>query len=365
MGGLSWRGIGVSAALLAAPFACGARATDDLSHASGGGHGGTDASDASVQAGAGGNTTAVGGNATAGVAGAMRVDSGSAAAMAGGAGQAGETCDAECLHSVVNQKSDFGTAWETSWFLLGCKTKSGMDCISIAMCPNQGAPVFEDRGAQTLETFPVGGVVGQHYKVTFKFNAIAGGNVYEGGTRDQGDQVPLNMVYKTPSDVTPLDAFYRDGSPRPSNYEVWKLSVFDETGKEARHYYMNAFPTAIDPSMSFSGHQTYLLSYTKSIVVIGGGKIVHRMADSNCHAADNCGEHAIFTTCDAPRNLPNEPADLPLPAMYQDPEDHQLKPTLQLSSLNTALSQPWHAQLGHLSVLSVEVTAVPATHDYL
>ncbi len=62
----------------------------------------------------------------------------------------------------------------------------------------------------------------------------------------------------------------------------------------------------------------------------------------------------------------HEPADLALPALYQDPEDNQLKPISELvSGVANPMAQPWHTQLGHLSVLSVEVTDEPATHDFL
>ena len=264
------------------------------------------------------------------------------------------TCDAACLASVASQKSDFGMAWQSSWFLTGCEKKQGIDCVTVPTCPHQGTTAFEDRGAVTEETFPIGGVKGQHYKVTFTFNGLASAKEYTDGTRDQGDAVPAN-----PESAT-WDSFYRDGSPVPSNYDSWKLSVLDEAGKELRHYYMNSSPVG----RGYESHRTFLLSYTKSIVVVGGGKVTHRIQDSNCHSIDNCGPGNVDDVCFAPRSLPNEP-DVPVPAMYQDPADHQLKPTTELSELNPTLSQPWHSQLGHLTITSVEVTTDPVTKDYL
>jgi hypothetical protein len=264
-------------------------------------------------------------------------------------------CDAACLDSVASQNGDFGMPWQSSWFLMGCKDKQGHDCISMPTCPNPDAPAFEDKGAITLQTFPIGGVKGQHYKVTFKFNAIASAKEYTGGTRDQGTAVPPdaeNVVW---------DSFYRDGSAVASNYDSWQLSVFDESGKEQRHYFMNSCP----PGLGFERHSTFLLGFTKSIVVVGGGKVTHRIQDLNCRSVDNCGNgsHSDEGICSGARTLPNEP-DIPPPAMYQDPADHQLKPTLELSEVNFTLSQPWHSQLGHLTITKVEVTTDPLTQDY-
>ena len=132
---------------------------------------------------------------------------------------------------------------------------------------------------------------------------------------------------------------------------------------------MNAF--AFDPKQpslsNYERTQTYLLSYTKSIVVVGGGKVTHRIHEPNCRAADNCGAlPPSGTVCESPRNLPNEPADIALPAMYQDPTDNQLKPISELVlGVANPMGQPWHTQLGHLSVLSVEITDEPVTHDFL
>ena len=280
------------------------------------------------------------------------------AAAGGEAGAVGAPpCDADCLDSVVSRRSDFGMSWKSSWFLMGCKEKYAHDCLTVlpAPCSDDASVPFEERGAITLETFSIGGVPGQRYKVTFTFNAVASAKVYQGGTRDQGTAVPFDH------NAGLWDGFYRDGEPIPSNYDSWKLSVLDQAGVELRHYYMNAFP----PGMSFESHRTFLLSYTKSIVVVGGGQVTHRVQDPNCIAIDNCGDaSAIDDFCAAPRYLPNEPTTLTLPAMYQDPQDGVVKPTSELSVLNPTLSQPWHSQLGHLTITAVEPTDDPVTHNY-
>ncbi len=263
-------------------------------------------------------------------------------------------CGEASLDCIVGAKSDFGLSWQSSWFLMGCKDKQGHDCVNNPTCPNPDATNFEDVGISTLETFPISGIPGQRYKVTFTFNGLASAKDYAGGKRDQGESVPVDV------DTVTSDAFYRDGQPIRSNYDTWKLSVFDEHGVEVRHYFMNSFPLG----MGFESHRTFLLGYTKSIVVVGGGKVTHFIHDPNCHSIDNCGPpNRPDDFCDA-RSLPNEPVNVLLPPMYQDPEDKMLKETSALSELNPTALQPWHSQLGHLTVTAVEATDDPVTTDY-
>ena len=266
-----------------------------------------------------------------------------------------------CVDLVAGEKGDFGTPLESSWFIVGCLGRLDKVCLNSSLCPNGNAASFEDRGDVILQTFPVGGVPGQHYKVTFTFNAIAAAKVYQDGTRDQGNALPVDFQ----SVIS--DTFYRDGSPVVSNAEPWKLTVFDENGAEARHFYMNSFPpTSLNPNFFGESDRTYLLSYTKSIVVIGGGKVSYLIADSNCQVNDNCGPGQVQNNdCRAPRNIPNEPADTMLPAQYMHPTTKMLVPTADLSAMNDTAAQPWHAQLGHLTITAAEKTDQPVNHDFL
>jgi hypothetical protein len=131
----------------------------------------------------------------------------------------------------------------------------------------------------------------------------------------------------------------------------------------ARHYYMNSFPDAINSG--WESHRTFLINYTKSIVIVGGGKITYLVQDSNCHAIDNCGAGNVpDDVCPAPRTIPNEPTAM-LPAMYKDPADGKVKATASLNELsNGSVAQPWHSQAGHLTITKIEETADPVTMDY-
>jgi hypothetical protein len=144
-------------------------------------------------------------------------------AAAGAAGTTSEICDAACLESVTSQTSDFGMAWQSSWFLAGCPVSVGevRRCIISVPCPNTDAKDFADQGLSTVETFPIGSVPGRRYKVTFTFNAVMSAKHYEGGTRDQGDQVAPNE-----HDAV-HDSFYRDGAPIPPSIRCgsWRSST--------------------------------------------------------------------------------------------------------------------------------------------
>lgn len=146
----------------------------------------------------------------------------------------------------------------------------------------------------------------------------------------------------------------------PSDLVVWKLTVFDNAGVEARHYFMNSAPDSLHMLQ-----RTFAISYTKSIVVVGGGKITHRVQSERCYLSNNCGAGVRMpgSACNG-RRLPNEPLEVALPAMYEHPASHLAQPIEQLSVLNPDAKQPWHSQLGHLTVNSIEETSDPVTHDY-
>jgi hypothetical protein len=277
-------------------------------------------------------------------------------------GETGVACDAACFASVADQKSDFGMPWKSSWFLEGCKQVKGTECVNIEPCPNQTATPFEAIGARTLETFPIGGTSGQHFKVTFTFNAIVSAKVYEGGSRDAGTQVPPDV--NNPS--TWVGRLLSRRSPGPQQPHGLEAQRFRREGRRGTTYYMNSFPPPVlDPPpnlpMYYESHRLFSLSYTKSIVVVGGGRVTYLVQDSNCQVAINC-EANVDPTCTV-RSLPNEQNEL-VPPMYQDPADDMLKPTTQLSMYNPTLMQPWKASLGHLTINNVEVTDDPVTQNY-
>ena len=53
-----------------------------------------------------------------------------------------------------------------------------------------------------------------------------------------------------------------------------------------------------------------------------------------------------------PRKMNPEQPNIALPPMYMDPSSQKLVPLGILNTV-TGASQPWHAQIGHLTITSV------------
>lgn len=264
---------------------------------------------------------------------------------AGGSGGSGGGSGAVTVDAILSGPSSFNNpGWKDSWWVTGCSSKHDHDCYTIEQCPAEG-----DR---TKETFPVGGKPGQHYKVSFSYSAVNEGRGYTGGTKDKPVAADLNNIDNN-------DSFYRDGDAPASKYNELRLTVFDDKGAEARHYFMNAFSTAQE------FHIAFLSSYKKSIVIVGGGKIEHMVFDSNCHAIDNCNAGEVMgTTCNAPRRLPGPDGQLMLPPFYANPNDGYKVVATNLVSITASRMQPWKSQASHLTVTSIEETNDPVTMNY-
>jgi hypothetical protein len=122
---------------------------------------------------------------------------------------------------------------------------------------------------------------------------------------------------------------------------------------------MNSFSAAQE------NHFAFLSSYKKAIIIVGGGKIEHKIFDSNCHAIDNCNAgEVVGTTCNAPRRLPGGDGQLMLPPFYANPnDDYKVGATNLISPLGNGRSQPWKAQASHITVTAIEKTDQPVTAD--
>jgi len=118
---------------------------------------------------------------------------GGATSTSGGGSSAGAdaSCtgkEGPCIDDIAGERSDFGSQWKSSWFLTGCAAASGNECLTIVGTCRKHERDYNDIGAWTLETFPIGGSPGQHYKVTFTFNAIASVRHYASTAREIGGQ---------------------------------------------------------------------------------------------------------------------------------------------------------------------------------
>jgi hypothetical protein len=239
-----------------------------------------------------------------------------------------------------------------SFFLIGCYSQLAQDCITNApgtSCPNQDTTLpMEQQGLVTHEYFSLGGTPGKMYAATIQVNGMSEGKYYMGGTRAAGNADPPNA-----NTGNGTDTFYTGGAPvNVENYNVYKITVRNAptaggmpgSGTEIQHYYLNSFPQT---NIRYEDHNTFALSYSHTITVPGGGEIEYLMEDRNCHAVDNCGPGVGGAPCPIAqgRNVPNEP-NLVIPTTYLG------QPVASLNTRNGA-SQPYHAQIIHITVTSV------------
>ena len=374
---ISLKTVSLAAPLAAAALAGYGCAPEDVTPADpvGGSGGSSTAGTPAVTGGSAGNPSSGGSNPTGGGgAGSTTAGTGGTGAGTGGTGDtggsagspAGDPCEppvadqAACINSVANAPSSFGNpGWKDSWWVTGCADKQNHDCLTIVSGCNamdDNTEGTESKGSRTKEEWTLGGTPGAFYKVTFTYSGVNEGKEYSGGTKDV-PQIPNDVLNREDN-----DSFYRDGTAPDSTYNVLKLSVFDNQGMKVRHYYMNAFSKAQEY------HYTLRSLYTKSIVVVGGGKIVHLVQDKNCHAIDNCNNGEVSgTTCNSPRRLPGAYGDLMLPPKYPNPDnDYMLGDTPLISGgiPGASLAQPWRSQASHLAITAIEKTTDPPTTNY-
>ena len=129
---------------------------------------------------------------------------------------------------------------------------------------------------------------------------------------------------------------------KPSHYNVVRMRILAANKTtEVGRYYLNSFPD----NQGWEEQQTFVIGYTKTIDVPGGGFVEYLTQDSNCQDINNCGPGPFGSTCAAPRNVPNEP-DLPVARFIWG------HPTGDLNVVTHA-AQPRHSQIIHVRVISV------------
>ena len=119
------------------------------------------------------------------------------------------------------------------------------DCITVLeACPDQTAPLFEDRGRRFAEVFELGGDPLRRYDLTLTVNGIVEAKRYENGfRRSEGDPADVNRPEGT-------DMLYVGGRPTVSDFNVLKVSVFargyEPSSDDAplQHFYLNALPAS-------------------------------------------------------------------------------------------------------------------------
>jgi hypothetical protein len=244
------------------------------------------------------------------------------------------------VSDIAGIPNQFSETMASSYFLVPCYATLVQDCSTIPtgmVCGNQNAP-FEQQGWTQTEVFRIGGQTGSSYGITLNVNGIVGAKYYAGGTRDGGDTIVTNA-----QDPGGSDTFYRGGSPVPvEHYGIYKMTVKDAAGTEVNHYYLNSFPQT---TVAYENHQTFPIHFAKTIVVPGGGTVEYFIGSSNCRMINNCGPGIYTGTCTASRNIPGEP-NFVVPTMY-------MGGAVQSLNLVNGASQPFHAQIIHVTVTAV------------
>jgi hypothetical protein len=293
--------------------------------------------------GAGGTTGTGGTTATGGTTGAGGTTAtggaGGGSTGTGGAGVGGS--GAVSVKDIAGVPNQYGESLMSSLILMPCYQQSAQDCYTTpgGVCPSTTNVPFESQGLVQTESFTLGGTAGVKYNMTFTVNGVVEAKYYMGGTRDAG-----NGVVADAQGTAGTDTFYRGGSPvAVEHYNIYKLIVRNPDKSELAHYYLNSFPQT---STAYENHQTFLIHYSKTIPVPGGGSVDLYVSDSNCHAVDNCGPGVYANTCTASRMIP-EP-NFTLPATYMGKNVTDLNVVTHADS-----TKPWHSQLIHITVTGV------------
>jgi hypothetical protein len=145
-------------------------------------------------------------------------------------------------------------------------------------------------GLEAVQNLTVGGIPGQSYRVTLHFYGVVEPKAYGPNvTRESGTTRPMNLD----SGADPAPWAYATGSPSftASEYGTYELHVVDHEGMEVCSYFLN--------SDTMEGRFTYLLSFERTINVIGGGRIRFRRHDSNCRLIKNCFAGGTQGACSA------------------------------------------------------------------
>ncbi|HEV3190582.1 MAG TPA: hypothetical protein VGY54_08810, partial [Polyangiaceae bacterium] len=266
---------------------------------------------------------------SSGGSGSSGAGSGSASGSSGASSGSGGGATLADIFGIPNKWQE---KFMDSFILFPCYSNQAQDCITVpGACPNMNnmALPYEKRGVQFDEYFQLGGTAGQMYQMTFHVDGITEAKYYMNGMCDPataadqpkckngragGEGVQANADTNVLAMAT--DSFYTAGAPVDQEfYNVYKMTIYQPPaagaqvdpntgvappGAEVQHYYLNSFPSpAMTGGVAYEQHSTYMVTYTHTIAVPGGGIIQYHMGDTNCHAIDNCGSGVFTQTCAA------------------------------------------------------------------
>jgi hypothetical protein len=232
-----------------------------------------------------GGVTAAGGTVNGGTTGSGGTATGGAGSggVTGSGGSSAALTPADLVPDLAK-----GFYWEGS--CMGNFDPGGHNCWMYdksTTCPSSGV----DRDS----TISVKGTSGQKYTVNVEVRGVIGTRCYQGGTRASTAAAKENDYNNW---------WYVGGTPYNSTgwWNTYELHVSPSTGDASKDvYYFNA---ADNGGGSFCEREaTYLVKYTASFKVVGGGSLLFRIHDNNCKAQQNCGSDTNANSACAPRTV--------------------------------------------------------------
>ena len=207
-----------------------------------------------------------------------------------------------------------GFYWEDS--CSGNFDPGGHNCWTDSQsttCPSGGIDIDK--------TLTVKGTSGQKYTVNFEVRGVIGTRCYQGGTRPSTDTATIQ-------DSGYNAWWYVGGTPynATSLWNTYELHVSPSTGDPSKDvYYFNSASSTLTSGGDCEREASYLVKYTASFKVMGGGSLLFRVHDNNCKAQQNCGSDTNSSSACAARTVdlsgmvPQPPATSPASPAKQPP----------------------------------------------
>jgi hypothetical protein len=143
----------------------------------------------------------------------------------------------------------------------------------------------------------VGGESGKQYTINIEVRGVVGTRCYSGGARASTDTLQTEGYNNW---------WHVGGAPYNATgwWNTYELHVSPSTGSSAGDvYYFNSSSNTPGDGGDCEREASYLVRYTASLRVMGGGSLLFRIHDNNCKAVQNCGSATDKTAPCAPRTV--------------------------------------------------------------
>jgi hypothetical protein len=211
-------------------------------------------------------------------------------------------------------------------------TCSGSISVDGHNCPFSDGASCPTNGVDRTKTVMVKGTAGQLYTINIEVRGVIGTRCYTGGTA--ASTAALNEDGNN-------NWWYAGGSyANPTGWwNTYELHVSPSTGDASGDvYYFNG--SGVQGGNDCEREASYLVKYTASFKVKGGGTLTFKTHDQNCKVQQNCGKNPDGSSPCAPRTVDlTGMAAQPPSGFTQPPADGQYKPQWMLIAV-TAITSP-------------------------